>query len=308
MRKWLLTILVILTFDSFCLNAMDNSDYSSPKALGEMLKEVVGKVVHFDVQDFLHATEVCRAWYLCLDDDFFKVLYEIQSGRSQKLRPDLNYKANCKIINMARVVCHTADNCRFAIMGNYVNTRVKYEEEKTANSLSKEECRTMLASCLVKKPHVFGDCFAYYKGGNEMDDYLTDALTLAKTNDVIIVFPVGNDRRPISNGELGYDLHAAYPNVMWAAACNDDLIADYSNFGELANIAAPSDSGTSSGTSQAVLFLAEFLGYLRALRMELTAQEICFLVNKAAKPTEKIPNGGILDCKAAIEAVTAYVK
>lgn len=150
--------------------------------------------------------------------------------------------------------------------------------------------------------------------GNYADSqFLHDAVRYAYDRDVVLVAASGNDNteRP------GYP--AAYPEVLAVAATDSDLKrAEYSNFGDYIDIAAPGTNIAStfpgnqyaalSGTSMASPHAAAMAGLIRSLNPELSNEEVMdAMINQAvdlgAKGKDKYYGHGQIDIYQSLNEV-----
>lgn len=149
--------------------------------------------------------------------------------------------------------------------------------------------------------------------GNYADSrFLHDAVKYAYDRDVLLVAASGNDNteRP------GYP--AAYPEVMAVGATNPDMTrAEYSNFGDYIDVAAPGTNIAStypgnqyaalSGTSMASPHVAAMAGLIRSLNPNLTNNEVKDIMIRQAvdlgqKGKDKYYGSGRIDVLKSLQA------
>ncbi|MFB4326521.1 S8 family peptidase [Priestia sp. BR_2] len=152
--------------------------------------------------------------------------------------------------------------------------------------------------------------------GNYADSqFLHDAVKYAYDRDVVLVAASGNDNteRP------GYP--AAYPEVLAVAATDSNQKrAEYSNYGDYIDVAAPGTNIAStfpgnqyaalSGTSMASPHAAAMAGLIRSLNPDLTNQEVMdVMINQAVdlgdKGRDKYYGHGQIDIFQSLKAVGA---
>lgn len=150
--------------------------------------------------------------------------------------------------------------------------------------------------------------------GNYADSqFLHDAVKYAYDRDVVLVAASGNDNteRP------GYP--AAYPEVLAVAATDSNQKrAEYSNYGEYIDVAAPGTNIAStfpgnqyaalSGTSMASPHAAAMAGLIRSLNPDLTNQEVMDVmrsqtVDLGDRGKDKYYGHGQIDIFRALQAV-----
>lgn len=133
--------------------------------------------------------------------------------------------------------------------------------------------------------------------GYQRSRLLQEAVTYASSRDVIVVAAAGNDAR----SNRSYPA-AIQPAIAVAATNDQDQRADYSNFGDWIDIAAPgdrilstswdgqstyrSDSGTSMSASQ----VSGVVGLLLSVRPALTTGDVRTILKSVADP---VPGGGL---------------
>jgi thermitase len=153
-------------------------------------------------------------------------------------------------------------------------------------------------------------------GNYAQADFLHDAIKYAYDHDVVMVAASGNDNteRP------GYP--AAYPEVFAVAATTSKKErADFSNYGDYIDVAAPGDSIAStypgsqyaalSGTSMASPHVAALAGLIRSVNPELSADEVMEIMRKSAidlgdKGRDIYFGYGEIDVDRALQAASAY--
>lgn len=142
--------------------------------------------------------------------------------------------------------------------------------------------------------------------------FLHDALKYAYDRGVVLIAASGND----NTDRPGYP--AAYPEVFAVAATDPNGVkADYSNFGDYIDVAAPGTSIPStypgsryaalSGTSMASPHVAALASLVKAVNPQLGTEEIMDLLRKTAKdlgPAGKDPNfgHGEIDVRSALQS------
>ncbi len=147
-------------------------------------------------------------------------------------------------------------------------------------------------------------------------EFLHDAIKYAYEHDVVMVAASGNDNteRP------GYP--AAYPEVFAVAATTSSKErAEFSNYGDYIDVAAPGDSIAStypgsqyaalSGTSMASPHVAALAGLIRSVNPELSADEVMEIMRKSAidlgDQGKDIYFGyGEIDVDRALQAASTY--
>ncbi|RKP55620.1 peptidase S8 [Cohnella endophytica] len=152
-------------------------------------------------------------------------------------------------------------------------------------------------------------------GNYAQADFLHDALKYAYDHGVILVAASGND----NTDRPGYP--AAYPEVIAVSATDpDESRAEYSNFGDYIDVAAPGTSIPStypgsryaslSGTSMASPHVAALASLVRSANPNLTNAEVMDLLNRTAKDLGKkgkdVDYGnGQIDVRAALRSASS---
>lgn len=125
-------------------------------------------------------------------------------------------------------------------------------------------------------------------GNYAQAEFLHDALKYAYDRGVVLVAASGND----NTDRPGYP--AAYPEVLAVAATDpDESRAEYSNYGDYIDIAAPGTSIPStypgsryaalSGTSMACPHVAALASLIRSVNPELTNEQVMDVLRRTAK-------------------------
>jgi subtilisin family serine protease len=151
-------------------------------------------------------------------------------------------------------------------------------------------------------------------GNYSQAQFLHDALKYAHDHGVVLVAASGND----NTDRPGYP--AAYPEVLAVAATDQsEGRAEYSNYGDYIDVAAPGTSIAStypgsryaalSGTSMASPHVAALASLVRAANSQLTNEEIMDLLRRTAKdlgPAGKDNDFGYgqIDVKSALLAAS----
>ncbi len=151
-------------------------------------------------------------------------------------------------------------------------------------------------------------------GNYAQAEFLHDALKYAYDHGVVLVAASGND----NTDRPGFP--AAYPEVLAVAATNPDKSkAEYSNYGDYIDIAAPGTSIPStypgsryaalSGTSMASPHVAALASLVRAVNPQLSNDEVMDVLRRTAQDLG--PEGkdndfgyGEIDVKSALQSVS----
>lgn len=151
-------------------------------------------------------------------------------------------------------------------------------------------------------------------GNYAQAEFLHDALKYAYDHGVVLVAASGND----NTDRPGFP--AAYPEVLAVAATNPDKSrAEYSNYGDYIDIAAPGTSIPStypgsryaalSGTSMASPHVAALASLVRAVNPQLSNEEVMDVLRRTARDLG--PDGkdndfgyGEIDVKSALQSVS----
>ena len=127
----------------------------------------------------------------------------------------------------------------------------------------------LIIQALEENPKVFGTCWNFFSGGFIWSAKKLKITDLSLSKDVLMVFPAGNESITCASDTLGFDVHEAYPNVLWVAAClPEGTLEAWTNMGSLIDIAAPPLDGR-RGTGISAFNVMKLVGQLRALRPEI---------------------------------------
>lgn len=311
MQKFLLRVFLLASLGSFNVKAMNNED---PWQL--LMLDIIAAQADLEIEDYCHLAASNTKWHKVISsDDFWQVIYGRLKNDYCKIKKELSYKQNFKILffDQIRVSVHGLEGCPLTFDCPWVKqSRIKIQEIITQpEAMSEDHYGNFLSEALSENIKIYGSSWGFYTGGPAMADSLKKVLDLSLSKDVLMVFPAGNDGIHCQSDALGFDLHEAYPNVLWVGACSaEGVLEHFSNFGPFIDIAAPSSHAGKKGTTLSALSVIQLVVPLRALRADLTAAEIRSLLIESSDRTEesknKIPRGGILNCEAAITAVKRY--
>jgi hypothetical protein len=304
MIKSLLKILLPCCLGSCEIGAMENAGPWNFLNL-----EIFATNADLDIDDYVHFANSNSVMYsLIAQDSFWKIIYRKLKRDNNKLKPELNYAQNYMKLISALTIVHLDTTC--PLFTNDTNLVKKFKIEYRELLLFADahtQYENLIIQALEEEPKVFGSFFSNFSGSFVWSENKKKILDLSLSKDVLMVFPAHNYSETCASDALGFDLHEAYPNVVWVASCSPEgTLEVFTNIGTLIDIAAPSLDDR-RGTAISAFNVVKFVGQLRALRPELTALEIRSLLIKSADRTkeslQKIPCGGILNREAAIEAV-----
>lgn len=152
-------------------------------------------------------------------------------------------------------------------------------------------------------------------GNYAQAEFLHDAIKYAHDNGVVLVAASGND----ATDRPGYP--AAYPEVFAVGATDEDeSLAEYSNYGDYIDVAAPGTSIAStypgsryaalSGTSMACPHVSALASLVRAANPNLSNEEVMSVLRQTAKDLgakgkDNKFGYGQIDVNAAVKAASA---
>jgi subtilisin family serine protease len=157
----------------------------------------------------------------------------------------------------------------------------------------------------------------YSGGGNDISQEEMTVLKEAGAEGVLVVAAAGNDGKRLGSHNYNY-YPAGYrlSNVIVVSAVGEDnLLAKFSNYGPMVDVAAPGVEIWSSvptvkkfekmnGTSQATAFVTGLAGLLLSQDPTLTPEQTKFIikesVTKNSKLTSKISSGGTVNADKAL--------
>lgn len=243
-----------------------------------------------------------------------------------KVRDDLSYKENLKIVSQPTLVYHlSALGLNLSELVNKRNNQYKIviHEQRVDPPYLVPDRGQQIAGEIKQRLNeresltiLFSD-FCFYEATSRpglansttisMPDHWRGLLDLAKEKDVLVVSPVHNIGQTFFLADMGgKDVHEIYPNIIFVTAHKKCLnIEHYAGVGDLVDIAALGQvPGINfQGNTVAGFQVAELVSQMRSIRPDLTASEIRLLLlesaHKTAESQNKIPRGGILDAEAA---------
>jgi hypothetical protein len=252
--------------------------------------------------NYKNCSQVCHFWQTILNNDtLWKAIFERIKGQKEKFFADSSYKKN---LFSPFCILHTyLGNSEIALKDYCQTNQIRYTEVLSNNELiSEPEYIDIMNQAISLNPQIL--CSLFNEELFCWETMLIPFLESIKKYDILLILSIGHGGISRHQVFKNKDLHKDYPNVIWMTSCHKNYkIKSYSNFGEIVDIALHRQRGV----RYAIAELAKFASYLRALRPDLSAQEIRKMIIETSKRTEeskvKIPNGGILDREAAIKAV-----
>lgn len=260
-----------------------------------------------NMEEIYNLRLVCWAWYnFLLEDEIWKHIYIKKRHTDEKLIKEKTYKQNCFI---PFYICHIANTCK---IDKPEIPAIAFKEIVSANQFPAEEVKDILKNILIEAfdqyPQVFCTCFGLYHGEAKIEEFIVDALNIAKERDILVVLPAGNEAMHCSAKATGIDLHIEYPNVIWVTSCTTEKkLCEFSNTGPLVDVAVEG-IGDKTGTTISAFNLSKSVISLRKLRPGLTAPQIRSLIRKTSicifegKPLDV----GLFDFDAARKAIEEF--